>query len=284
MVPTQKTSNRLLKLGGWVETRSLEGEVVLVTGATSGIGEACARAFVDAGARVAVGGRRDERLKGLADELGRDRVLPVRMDVRSPADSRRFTEAAVAEFGRVDALVANAGIGAYGSILDHSDDVLATMIDTNVSGTLWPVRAALPHMLGKNADGRRTGRAGAGRVSDDHIDGRQDGSGDIVIIASVAGLRGGGHEAVYAATKFAQVGLAGALDRELAPRGIRVTSICPAATRTEFAMGYGRTPDMPELDGWLEPEDVAGAVLTVLRQPRRMRTQLWSMWSMSEVG
>ena len=101
---------------------------------------------------------------------------------------------------------------------------------------------------------------------------------------SVAGLRGGGHEAVYAATKSAQVGLAGALDRELAPRGIRVTGICPAATRPEFAMGYGRTPGMPGMDGWLTADDVAGAVVTVLRQPRRMRTQLWTMWSMSEVG
>ena len=273
-----------------METRSLEGQVVLVTGATSGIGAACARALAAAGARVAAGGRREDRLKSLADEVGRDKILPVRMDVRSPADSRRFAEAAVSEFGRVDALVANAGIGAYGSILDHSDDVLATMIDTNVSGTIWPVRAAVPHMLDKNAEGQAPERAGArqpgsqqaGHGSDGH---QQDGyAGDIVIIASVAGLRGGGHEAVYAATKFAQVGLAGALDRELAPRGIRVTSICPAATQTEFAMGYGRTPDMPELAGWLEPDDVAGAVLTVLRQPRRMRTQLWSMWSMSEVG
>lgn len=212
-------------------------------------------------------------------------MLPVRMDVRSPADSRRFTEAAVSEFGRVDALIANAGIGAYGSILDHSDDVLATMIDTNVSGTIWPIRAAVPHMLDKNANGDAPRLPDAGRASGDLGGAPQDGyAGDIVIIASVAGLRGGGHEAVYAATKFAQVGLAGALDRELGPRGIRVTSICPAATRTEFAMGYGRAPDMPGLDGWLEPDDVAGAVLTVLRQPQRIRTQLWSMWSMSEVG
>jgi NAD(P)-dependent dehydrogenase (short-subunit alcohol dehydrogenase family) len=273
----------LLKLGRLVETRSLDGQVVLVTGATSGIGAACARALAAAGARVVAGGRRDERLQKLADELGRDRVLPVRMDVRSPADSRRFADAAVSEFGRVDALVASAGIGAYGGILDHSDDVLATMIDTNVSGTIWPIRAVVPYLLDKNGTGTEPGDAGAGRPGGGQA--QQDGYvGDIVIVASVAGLRGGGHEAVYAATKSAQIGLAGALDRELAPRGIRVTSICPAVTRTEFAMGCGRTPDMPGLDSWLEPDDVAGAVLTVLRQPRRMRTQLWSMWSMSEVG
>jgi 3-oxoacyl-[acyl-carrier protein] reductase len=242
--------------------------VLLVTGATSGIGAACAHALTAAGARVACGGRRIERLEKLAGELGADRMLPVRMDVRSPADSRRLVEAALETFGRVDGLVASAGVGAYGSILDHSDDTLATMIDTNVSGTIWPIRAVLPVLLdsGKDSGGAEPDR------------------GDIVIVGSVAGLRGGGHEAVYAATKFAQLGLAGALDRELAPRGVRVTSICPGATSTEFAIGYGRAPGMPERDGWLTADDVAGAVVTVLRQPRRMRTQMWTMWSMGEVG
>jgi 3-oxoacyl-[acyl-carrier protein] reductase len=248
-----------------LETRSLGGQVVLITGATSGIGAACARALAADGAKVACGGRREDRLEKLADEIGRDRMLPVRMDVRSPADARRFVATAVTEFGQVNALVANAGIGAYGGILDHSDDTLATIIDTNVSGTVWPIRAVVPELLRD-----RSGNGTAG--------------GDIVIIGSVAGLRGGGHEAVYAATKFAQIGLAGALDRELAPKGIRVTSICPAATRTEFAMGYGRTSQMPELSDWLDPDDVAGAVMTVLKQPRRMRSQLWTMWSMAEVG
>lgn len=256
-----------------METRSLEDEVFLVTGATSGIGAACARALAAAGARVAGGGRRMERLEKLAGEAGADRVLPVRMDVRSPQDSRRLVEAALDRFGRVDGLIASAGVGAYGSILDHSDDTLATMIDTNVSGTIWPIRAVVPVLVGS---GRADGRDGDGRA--------EPAGGDIVIIASVAGLRGGGHEAVYAATKFAQIGLAGALDRELAPRGVRVTSICPAATSTEFAIGYGRTPAMPEMDGWLTADDVAGAVVTTLSQPRRMRTQMWTMWSMDEVG
>jgi len=243
-----------------LEQRSLEGEVAVITGATSGIGRACAEALVGAGMRVVCGGRREERLSELRTTLGEHSVATVKMDVRSPTDATRLVETALSAFGRLDALIANAGVGAYGSILDHSDDTLATMIDTNVSGTVWPIRAAVPPML----------EAGRG--------------GDIVIVSSVAGLRGGADEAVYAATKFAQVGLAGALDRELAPRGIRVTTLCPAGTRTEFAMGKGRTPDMPALATMLDPKDVAGAALTVLRQPRRMRTQLWSMWSMSEVG
>ncbi len=183
------------------------------------------------------------------------------MDVRRPADARRLVSTAHKKWNRVDALVLSAGIGAYGSILDHTDDLVATMIDTNITGTIWPLRAALPQLLANPSGG-----------------------GDIVIIASVAGLRGGANEAVYAATKFAQIGLAGAVDRELAPQGVRVTSICPAATRTEFALGLGRTADTPGQEDWLTPEDVAAAVITTLRQPRHMRTQLWSMWSMAETG
>lgn len=87
---------------------------------------------------------------------------------------------------------------------------------------------------------------------------------------------------MYAATKFAQVGLAGGLDRELREKGIRVSTICPGGTATEFAMGAGRTPDMPGLDDMLRAEDVAAAVVTVLRQPLSMRTLVWSMRSIKE--
>ena len=97
----------------------------------------------------------------------------------------------------------------------------------------------------------------------------------MVIVSSVAGLRGGPWEAVYAGTKHAQIGLAGSLDRELREAGIRVTAICPAAVSTEFAIGTGRN----EGDAWLEDvltaEDVAAAIVARLAQPRRLRTQQW---------
>ncbi|MCZ6457542.1 MAG: SDR family NAD(P)-dependent oxidoreductase, partial [Actinobacteria bacterium] len=166
-------------------------------------------------------------------------------------------QTAVDRFGHIDTLIANAGIGAYGGIMDLSDDQLREMMDTNVAGTVWPIRAAVPHFL-------------------------KAGTGDIVIVASVAGLRGAGDEAVYAATKFAQVGLAGALDRELREKGIRVSVIAPGGTATEFAMGAGRTPDMPGLVDMLRPKDVASAVLTVLQQPRSIRTLVWSIRSIKE--
>ena len=235
---------------------ALKDTVVAITGASAGIGRATARELAGAGANVVVGARRKERLEALeAEHPGR--IVAVEMDVRSPDDSRRLVQTAVERFGRLDTLVANAGIGMYGGILDHTDDELTTMLDTNVAGTVWPIRAAVPEM-------------------------RKAGQGDIVIVASVAGFRGGADEAVYAATKFAQVGLAGALDRELREDGIRVTTIGPAGTSTEFAMGAGRTEDMPALKTYLKPEDIAFAIRTVLEQPRRLRTQYWTIWSMAQ--
>jgi NADP-dependent 3-hydroxy acid dehydrogenase YdfG len=234
----------------------LKDSVVVITGASAGIGRATARELAGAGARVVLGARRRERLEALEAEFP-GQAVAVEMDVRSPDDCRRLVREAVDRFGRVDSLVANAGIGMYGGILDLTDDALASMLDTNIAGTVWPIRAAVPEMLT------------AGR-------------GDIVIVASVAGFRGGADEAVYAATKFAQVGLAGSLDRELRDKGIRVTTIGPAGTASEFAIGTGRTEDMPELRTYLKPEDIAFAIRTVLEQPRRLRTQYWTIWSMAQ--
>jgi NADP-dependent 3-hydroxy acid dehydrogenase YdfG len=238
--------------------RDLSGSVVAITGATAGIGAAATNQLVESGAKVVVGGRRQDRLDELVDRHGSASVIGVQMDVQSPADNVRLVDAAVSGFGRLDSIVPNAGIGLYGSILDNTDDDIARMMHTNYDGTVWAVRAAVPAILATA------------------------GAGDIVIVASVAGLRGGGDEAVYAGTKSAQVGLAGALDRELRQKGIRVTAICPAGVATEFAIGTGRVENDPRFADYLTADDVAFAVTTVLRQPRSMRTTLWSMWSMGQ--
>src|ERR1019366_4775200 len=134
---------------------------------------------------------------------------------------------------------------------------MANMINVNFTGTVWTVRAVVPQL-------------------------RKAGGGDVVIVASVAGLRGNANEAVYAGTKFAQVGLAGSLDRELTPEGIRVTAICPAGTNTEFAIGAGRTEGDPALNDYMSPADVAFQIVTALQQPRRIRTSAWMTWSMAQ--
>jgi NADP-dependent 3-hydroxy acid dehydrogenase YdfG len=239
------------------ETRDLTDTVVAITGGTSGIGAAAARLLAEAGARVVVGARREERLEALARELGDERCAVVPMDTTVPADAERLVATAIERFGRLDSIVVNAGIGKYGGILDGSDAEMAEIIDVNLTGSVWPIRAAVRHM-------------------------RPAGGGDIVIVSSVAGLRGGDDEAVYAATKFGQVGLAGSIERELRTDGIRVTTIAPAGVKTEFAIGHGRTEGDPALDDYLLPEDVAAAITTVLAQPRRIRTTLWAMWSMGQ--
>jgi len=232
------------------------GRVAAITGASSGIGAATARALVDRGAKVVLGARDGERLEAMVSEFG-GAAAAVAMDVRDPAGPQRLVSEAIDTFGGLDIVVANAGIGTYGGIMDSSDQRLADMIDTNVSGTVWTVRAAVPHFL-------------------------EQGEGDLVIVASTAGLRSGPHQAVYAATKFAQVGLASGLDQELRGKNIRVSTICPGGVETEFAMGHGRSPGMPVLDEMMRPEAIADAIITILSQPKTMRTLIWSMRGMCE--
>jgi NADP-dependent 3-hydroxy acid dehydrogenase YdfG len=236
-------------------TRSLQGTVVAITGASAGIGAASAYSLVEAGARVAVSARREDRLAKIVSDLGDDNVVPVAGDVRDPALNDALVAAAVAKWGRLDTLVANAGIGAYGGIMDLDDATLTEMVETNYLGTVWSVRSAVKQFRSQG-DG-----------------------GDLIIVSSVAGFRGGADEAVYAGTKHAQVGLAGSLDRELRAEGTRVTLICPAGTATEFAIGAGRTEGSPQLDEYLRPDDVAHAIRTVLEQPRSVRTTVWQLWS-----
>jgi NADP-dependent 3-hydroxy acid dehydrogenase YdfG len=238
--------------------RSIEGTVVAITGASAGIGAAAAYDLVAAGARVAVSARRQDRLGNMVDELAGDRLVAVTGDVRDPAHNDALVGAAVDRWGRLDTMVANAGIGAYGGILDLDDATLSEMVQTNFLGTVWSVRSAVRQFRGQG-DG-----------------------GDLIVVSSVAGFRGGADEAVYAGTKHAQVGLAGSLDRELRAEGIRVTLICPAGTATEFAIGAGRTAGSPELDAFLRAEDVAHAIRAVLEQPRSVRTTVWQMWSMQQ--
>ena len=218
---------------------SLEGKVALVTGASRGIGAAVARSLAAEGVRLALASRS-------GDDLGLDAAVARPCDVRRPDDLEALAAEAVERFGGIDILVANAGVGAYGPFLDLPADQLEEMIDVNVKGTLYAVRAALPHLL-------------------------QSEEADIVTLASEAGRRGLPLEAVYCASKFAQVGFTRALDHELREQGVRCSNVCPGGVATDFAMGRGRTPDMPALAGMMTPDDVAEVVLFVITRPRNHR-------------
>jgi NADP-dependent 3-hydroxy acid dehydrogenase YdfG len=218
---------------------SLEGKVALVTGASRGIGAAAARALAAEGVSLALASRSGDDL-GLPDAVARP------CDVRTPTDLEAIVSDAVERFGRLDIVVANAGVGAYGPFLDLPPEQLEEMIDVNVKGTLYVARAALPHLIAS-------------------------GEGDFVTLASEAGRRGLPYEAVYCSSKFAQVGFTRALDHELREQGVRCTNVCPGGVATDFAMGRGRTPEMPELAGMMTAEDVAEVVVFVLTRPRNHR-------------
>lgn len=219
--------------------KRLDGRVALVTGASRGIGAAIARALAAEGVRLGLASRSGDDL-GIAGAVARP------CDVRDPASLGVMVAATVDRFGGLDILVVNAGVGAYGPFLDLPADQLEEMIDINVKGAIYAVRAALPHLVRSDA-------------------------ADLVTIASEAGRRGLPFEAVYCASKFAQVGLTRALDHELREKGVRCTNVCPGGVATDFAMGRGRTPDMPQLAGMMAPQDVAEAVLFVLTRPRNHR-------------
>lgn len=240
--------------------RSLQDTVVVVTGAGGGIGGQIAQLVLESGGRVVAGDLRPDSMASLQQKWGDDQLAVVHGDVRDESTSAALVGAGVQAFGRVDSVVANAAVGFYGGLLDYSADEVGLMVDVNIKGSVWLARAAVQQFRAQG-DG-----------------------GDIVIIGSVAGLLiGGGKEAVYAATKGAQINLGYALDRELRAEGIRTTVIAPAGVNTAFAAADGRFGDRDPSEGqFMEPTDVAEAVVHTLQQPRRMRTELWTMWSMAE--
>lgn len=228
----------------------LNGKAAVVTGASRGIGAAVAQALDERGVKLGLASRS-------GDDLGISGAVAQPTDVRDLGSMERLVAATVEEFGRLDILVVNAGVGSYGPFLDMPFEELEDIIDTNVKGALYSVRAALPHLL-------------------------QSDAADLVMLASEAGRRGLPNEAVYCSSKFAQVGLTRALDHELREAGVRCTNVEPGGVATDFAMGRGRTPDMPQLKDMMQPEDVAEAVVYVLTRPRSHRILEMAFRPMSE--
>jgi NADP-dependent 3-hydroxy acid dehydrogenase YdfG len=214
--------------------------VLLITGASSGIGAATAKAAADAGWQVVLSARSEDKLRALADELGDDRALVVRCDVTDWDDQQRLVAAALERFGRIDGAFANAGFGAKRGFLEEDPEQWRAMVLTNVLGPALTIRAVLPHFL-------------------------EQSSGHFLITSSVAGRRplpG----SLYSATKHAATAMGEALRAELRLMhdnfSIRVTLIEPGMVDTPF---FENRPQQA-----LEPADIARAVLFALEQPPRV--------------
>jgi NADP-dependent 3-hydroxy acid dehydrogenase YdfG len=217
--------------------------VLLITGASTGIGAQTARRAVEGGYRVALGARSEDKLTALADELGgAEKAMAVRCDVTEWEDNERLAAQALEGFGRIDAVFANAGFGATRGFLEESPEHWRSMVLTNVLGVGLTIRATLPHLL-------------------------ERGTGHYVITSSVAGRRAL-PGSMYSATKWAVTAMGEALRQELRTmhenNGIRVTLIEPGMVDTPFF------DNRPGPDRALHDDDIARAVLYALTQPDRV--------------
>jgi NADP-dependent 3-hydroxy acid dehydrogenase YdfG len=208
--------------------------VLVITGASTGIGAATARRAVEFGQRVVLAARSEDKLQDLAEELGGDeKALAVRCDVTSWDDQQELVATTLDRFGRMDAYFANAGFGAKRGFLEESVEHWKSMIDTNVLGAALSIRASLPHF-------------------------RKQNSGHLILTSSVAGRRAL-PGSLYSATKHAVTAMGEALRQEIAETDVKMTLIEPGAVDTPF---FENKPS-----GALEADDIARAVLFALTQP-----------------
>jgi 3-oxoacyl-[acyl-carrier protein] reductase len=240
---------------------SVAGKTVLITGASSGIGRATAVAFAAKGANVVVTARREERLRELCNQIhaAGGKAIFLAGDATDEATAQDCVALAVSEFGRLDILINNAGAGNYKNLVDTSVDEYDSLMDVNMKTSFLFARHAAPVMIAQKC-------------------------GEILFISSVAGIQGYPGEAVYCASKFAQVGFAQALDGELRKHGIKVGTICPGGVKSEFAVGKGRTEEGVKNSYMMEPSDVADAILYACSQPRNARILQMTVRHMGEPG
>jgi len=227
---------------------NIEGKVVVITGASSGLGEAAARLLSAQGATVVLGARRLERIEALAGELtaAGGRALAIRTDVTDHRQVKRLVDEAVRAFGRIDVMINNAGLMPNSPLDRLRIDDWNRMIDVNIKGVLYGIAAALPHMKRQN-------------------------SGHIINVSSVAGHKVRPSNAVYAATKHAVRVISEGLRMELKPSRVRTTVISPGAVATELP-NSATEPDVVEnlrkvYEKAIPAESFARAVAFAIGQP-----------------
>jgi NADP-dependent 3-hydroxy acid dehydrogenase YdfG len=203
-------------------TQGIENKVVVITGASSGLGEATARLLSAQGASVVLGARRAERIQAVADELNAQggKALALATDVTDPDQVQRLVDAAVQTYGRIDVLINNAGVMPHSPLERRRIEDWNRTIDVNIKGVLYGIAAALPAM-------------------------QQQKSGHIINVSSVAGHKVRPNNAVYAATKHAVLALSEGLRQEVKPYNIRTTVISPGAVATELPNSITE-PDIAE--------------------------------------
>ena len=233
-------------------SKLLEGKVALVTGASSGIGEATALCLAEAGAIVAVSARRVERLTDLVAKIEAfgSKALAIPGDMAVEADARRAVAETVKAFGRIDILINSAGVMQAGGIIEGDTEQYRSVMDINLMGTIYTCAEAVPHML-------------------------EQGVGDIVNISSLAGRKGGPMTSAYSASKHAVNSFTDGMRQELGDKNIRVSTLMPGATETEVAGGIKNENWRDAIqahvtkDGAVKASDIGDAIVFMMALPRR---------------
>lgn len=233
-------------------SKPLSGKVALITGASSGIGQATAICIADAGAAVAVSARRADRLSELVEKIGKagGKAIAIQGDMAVEADARKAVRETVAQLGRIDILVNSAGVMQAGGIENCDTDEYRRVMDINMFGTLYTCVEAVPHML-------------------------EQGEGDIITISSLAGRKGGPMTSAYSASKHAVNFMTEGMRQELGDRNIRVCTLMPGATTTEVGDNI-TNPDWRmaiqahvSKEGAVDPMDIGLTIVHILTLPRR---------------
>ncbi len=227
----------------------LQNSVVLITGASTGIGAATARVLAEHGARVALVARSEDKLQRVADTIG-EQALPIVADVTKAADTERMVEETIKRFGRLDVVFANAGVFIEGDLLDGNPEHWAAGIDLNITAVCRTLRATLPHLVAQK-------------------------SGHVLVTSSVAGRRWQQGQTVYCATKKAVYALVEGLRLEMLEHNVHVTAIAPGWVANEFWDDVDWIPDTMlkqavEEDKAVKSEDIAAGVIYALTQPHRV--------------
>jgi ribitol 2-dehydrogenase len=224
----------------------LEGKVVIITGASTGIGAATARALAPLGAKMTLAARSADKLAALAAEIG-PAALPLPTDITIGAEVVQMVEKTVAHFGRVDVLFANAGIYIPGQVAEGDPDAWANLLNVNIDGVLRGVHAVLPYMMAQK-------------------------SGDILVTSSISGFIDIQWEPIYSASKHAIQGFVHTLRRQVAAHGIRVMAVAPGMVANELWGFYDPKEIAQKVAerASLTSEDVADAVIYMLSRPQHV--------------
>ena len=235
--------------------QELKGKMALITGGSRGIGKAIALALAEEGVNVAITGRNEEKLKAVVQEIEQKGVKSayVVFDITSKTEVYGALEKLQKDFGKIDILVNNVGIAAFGGILEMEDEKWEEIVKTNLFGAYYVVKAVVPSMVERK-------------------------TGDIINISSTAGLKGNAMTSAYSASKFGLIGMSESMMLELRKQNIRVTTLMPSTIASDMSKEVLKITDgNPEKV--LQPEDFAELVVDLLKLNKRAMLASASLWS-----